>query len=252
MFYGAQMPIQNILAMEIGFTVPIIHSFRKLLPPRRLREVYIWQGDTLLSEAERIGVQEIFESRGINVRVSEHFRSTKDDFLRNYTDPTYDLVWVLCHGQYFHYEPHKSYLDLGSDIIITIEDFLAQAIPHEERRLLIVDACDGATTSLTNSPLSIGIGAAVTGMAQSLFSHGWPVDNYSSLIAGLLLATYLSEGRSYASSHFSSVSLMAKGKAAILEVITQHCKNPEILDRIENKDMDYSDFLHWGSLLYMV
>lgn len=251
LLYGTQLPLQNIMACEIGFTIPIVHSFRKPLTSRKIREVYIWQGDTLLSEYERIGLEEIFKHFDISVSFSAHYESSKDEFLKNYTDPKFDLVWIICHGQYFHHESHKSHLDLGSGIFLNIMDFPDLPVIANERRLLIIDACDGATTSLTNSPQSIGIGSAVIGTYQALLSHGWPVDNHSSLIMGLLLAVFLCEGANYSQAHYQTITTFRKGKKHIIEMLTQFIKNQDLLDRIENKDIDFDNFMFWGSLVYM-
>lgn len=249
--YGTQMPIQNIMAIDLGFTLPLIHSFRKPLPARRIEKVYIWEGETILAEYERIGLQEIFESFGITVVYDAHHGSSKEEFLTKYADLSFDLVWIICHGQYFHHESHKSHLVLGPEMNVFIHEIPALSNESAERRLLFIDACDGATTSLSNSPQSIGIGPAMIGNQQSLLSHGWPVDNHASLVMGLIMAIFLCSGHTYAQVHYNAIVAFRKGKDEVLSIISKYVKDEEILDRIWNKEMDYDNFMFWGSPLYM-
>jgi len=249
--YGTQMAIQNIMALEIGFTLPLIHSFQAPLKKRTIREVYVWEGETILAEYERLGLEEIFSFFNIKVAYSSHHTAKQTDFLHNYSNPKYDLVWIICHGQYFHHEAHKSHLVLGSGFNLNIQDIPNAPTQDDGRRLLFIDACDGATTSLSNSPQSIGIGPAMIGRHQSLLSHGWPVDNHSSMIMGFLIAYFLCQGISYSEAHYNSIMTFRKGKDLIIQLLSQCIKNEDILDRIRNKDLAFDNFVYWGSPIYM-
>lgn len=252
LYYGESLPIQSIIARSIGLTLPLIQSFQEPLASRPIRTVFIWQGHTNLSEIESMGLKQVFEEREIAVTLVKAEEATAADFINHYRDAKYDLFWVSCHGEFKHFEPHKSYLDLGNDISIAIDE-LAQYQPNDNgRRLLVLDACDGATTGLFNNPASIGIGAAGVNARQSLISHAWPIDDYAGLILGILLGIHLSEGLSYAEAHTATIRKFIEGREVVHQYVAARCNNQDVLERIENTRIGFDDFYYYGSLTYII
>jgi len=249
---GMQLPIQNVLSFYLGNSIPLIHSFQNPLPARKIRKVFVWQGFTQMAETERLGLEEIFKKSTIELTVCHCFESTKEDFVRHYVSPDYDLVWIVGHGEFQHQSAHVAYLDLGNEIRISIDELISIELTHVDRRLLVIDACDGATTSLFNSPAAIGIAAAVVGKSQSVMSHNWPVEDVSSLIFGLLIASYLSTGHEYSKTHYQAVSTFREGKGAVLDRLEGSIQNEDVLDRIRNRDIEHQNFYYWGSLAYII
>lgn len=251
LFYGTKLPIQAIISAEIDLVVPYIQSFHRPVAQRKIQNVLIWEGDTLLSQIECNALKNIFSLRNINFASLDHFSSSKEEFLLNYNDSIYDLVWICCHGQFNHMEAHKSYLDLGSGIHLTLEELQQQAIESDSRRLFVIDACDGATTSLINSPVALGIGSSVVNSYQSLISHQWPIDNYSALISGILLALHLSNDFDYSTALNETLKIFRTGKDEILRVMDESI-DEDVKERIERAPIDYKNFYSWGSLAYHI
>lgn len=252
LLFGIQMPIQSILSLEIGVTIPNIHSFYNPLPARKIKRIFVWSGYTQMAEYERMGIEEIFGRSGCKVIWRSCFEASKEDFIHHYGSSEYDVFWILGHGQFIRHAAHTSYLDLGNEIQITIDELKAITLTHDQRRLLVIDACDGATNALANSPASIGIGTSVVCQKQSLISHNWPVENVPSLVMGLLLATFLSQGHSYSEAHHNATRIFYEGKQASLNHLRMFIENTEVLERIENNDFDYQNFYYWGSMTYII
>jgi hypothetical protein len=252
LFYGIQLPIQSIISKELKIIIPLIQSFEKPNKQRKINKVLIWDGDTMLSQIECIGINDIFQNKGIETVVLNFETSSKQDFLENYYSDDYDLIWICCHGEFDHWATHKSYLNLGNEIHLNLEELDSSHISTKNRRLVVLDACDGATTSLINSPLSLGIGSALVCSEQSLISHQWPIDNYSALISGTILATYLSDNLDYSESLNNTINLFYSGKELTIERVKQYCNQEEVIDRIENTTIDFKNFYSWGSLVYLV
>ena len=250
--YGVQLPIQPIIAKEANLLLPIIQSYETPAPSRKIKKVLLWQGSPQLSETECKALKDIFDQKSIECKVINYKESNKAEFLSNYNDKTFDLIWICCHGAFNHSEPHKSYIDLGNGIEISIEELSTQKLNHNERRLLIIDACDGATTSLINSPVSIGIAASVINSKQSVISHQWPIDNYSALISGTLLGVFLSEGITYGDALKKTIQTFCLGKETIIDIIKGNCNNSEIIERIDNSSIDFQNFYSWGSLAFFI
>ncbi len=252
LLFGAQLPLQSILTVDTGTTIPLIHSFYDPLPANKIRKIFIWQGFTQMAEYERLGLEEIFRLDACEVTFANCWESTKDDFLMHYSKSDYDLVWILGHGQFNHQSAHLAYLDLGNEISVSIDELISAPLTHAGRRLLIIDACDGANSALSNNPASIGIAASAVGKRQSVMSHHWPIEDILGLILGLLVASYLTSGRDYARAHHDAVVKFREGKPSALEHLSTYIKNQEVLDRIQNRDIDHSNFYYWGSLSYII
>lgn len=250
--YGSQIPIQSIISKELNVLLPIIQSFEKPNMQRVIRKVLIWEGETNLSQTECNSISNIFNKKNIETNKLCFQSSSKEEFLENYNDDSYDLIWICCHGQYNHMEAHKSYLDLGNNIHLNLEDLNSNLLKTTNRRLIMVDACDGATTSLINSPLSIGIGSTLVSSKQSLISHNWPIDNYSALISGVILASFLSDRLEYGDALNETINLFYSGKVNVIERIRQYCDIIDVIDRIENSTIDFQNFYSWGSLTYLI
>jgi CHAT domain-containing protein len=250
--YGTQLAMQPIISKEIGLTLPIIHSFYEPLKAKELKRVFVWQGYTQLAELHRIGVEEVFKSFNVEVIWLTCFDSNKEEFLEHYSGEDYDIFWILGHGEFMHHESHNSYIDLGNEIKVTITEVSSIQFQSTERRLLILDACDGATTSLANNPAAIGLGSSMVSAHQSLISHGWPVENVSSMILGIILSIFLGQGYTYSEAHQKTISKFYEGKDNVLELFRQFNINEDIIERIVNKDFDYSNFYYWGSLVHVI
>jgi hypothetical protein len=251
LYYGSQLPIQTIITRETGITFPLIQSFYKPMPAREIRKVLIWQGHTILSETQSAGVKEIFETEGVGVTVLVAAESSKEEFFDHYQCPDFDVIWIICHGEFNHYKPHASYLELGNDISVNLDELIYVPANLNQRRLMVLDACDGASTSLFNSPASIGLGANMVNAQQSLLSHFWPIYDYAGLILSILLAINLSRREDYRTAHSKTVLLFAKGKEAVLDFVRAECQNQDVLERIENTSLDFQNFYYWGSLGYL-
>jgi hypothetical protein len=261
LYSSYQIPLQTLLIKYFGIGISINQSFTEPLKSRKISNVLIWQGDCFLSETECNVVQEIFENAGIKVKRLSFHSSTKAEFIENYRMNAYDLVWVSCHGEFDHYHPQNSYLVLDqdkgpddTDNHITYEELNTTVIAElKERRLLVLNACDGATTSLTNSPISIGLGASMANKNQSLISHQWPIDDLAGTIYGIILSHHLTKEFDYLEAYRKTVLEFLKGRNHILSLIQSISKNQDIIDRINNKeDIPLDLIYYWGSLSFII
>jgi len=252
LFYGIQLPIQSIISKELNILLPIIQSFEKPLEQRKINRVLIWEGENILSQIECNVIIDIFNKKGIkNIRLFFQ-SSSKKEFLKYYNDDSFDLIWICGHGEFNHMEAHKSFLNLGNGIHLNLDELNSNSLKITDRRLIVVNACDGATSSLINSPLSLGIGSALVCSKQSLISHQWPIDNYSALISGVLLASFLSDGLNYSEALNQTINLFYSGKENVLERIKQYCEDSDVIDRIEATSINFQNFYSWGSLALLI
>ncbi|MCD6065860.1 MAG: hypothetical protein K0S33_686 [Bacteroidetes bacterium] len=254
-FYSAlQFPLQALIVKYQAIALPITLSFMDPLKETSVTRVLVWQGDCMLSELECDVVQEIFEKRGVTVTRFNWHNATKAEFIAEYQQDKYDIVWISCHGEFDHYYPENSFLVLNreeatNDTNVISYGELITDLKSNNRRLLVLNACDGATTSLTSSPVAIGLGASMVNRNQSLISHQWPIDDLAGMTYGIILAYYLTETDSYVEAYKRTVLEFLKGKESIISFIKKVSTNVEVIDRLENRqDIDLSLIYYWGSL----
>ncbi|MCC8407674.1 CHAT domain-containing protein [Mucilaginibacter sp. UR6-1] len=253
-----QLPLQALFLKYAKAGLPIVQSFRKPYSTKSISKILMWQGDCNMSEYECDGVQEIFEKAGAKV---DRFNWYEDDqalFLKAYHEKDYNLVWISCHGQFDHFRPHLSYLLMnrakedGSPNKIPLADLNYISSSSDGRRLLVLNACDGATTTLINSPGSIGFGASLVTGGQSLISHQWPIDDYAGLILGLLLGIALSEGYDYQQSFNDTLEHFFSGQDKIVDRFKSYISNNDLYDRIEySAKIQYDNLFYYGSFTYL-
>ncbi|QJD96142.1 CHAT domain-containing protein [Mucilaginibacter robiniae] len=253
-----QLPLQALFLKYTGVTVPLIQTFRIPHPIRTIKKVLVWQGDLPMSQYECDGLQQIFKQHGIEVCRYNWYEHTATDFAVAYQNDSFDLIWMSCHGQFDHFKPHDSYLVLNrdageiSDQTLALKDLVYERPQSTGRRLLALNACDGATTTLLNSPGSVGFGAALASPAQSLLSHQWPIDDYAGLITGLLLGISLADKNPYLISYQNALSIFLQGQEAVVEELKKHLDDSELFDRIAySAKVDYDNLYYYGSLTYM-
>lgn len=218
----------------------------------------MWQGDLPMAQYECDGLQEIFRAKGSEVVRYNWYEHTSSDFAKAYQDDSFDLVWISCHGQFDHFLPHTSYLVLNRDTgdipeqKLFLKDLEYQRPVELGRRLLALNACDGATTTLLNSPGSVGFGSSLVSPAQSLLSHQWPIDDYAGLLLGLLIGISLANGHNYIIAYEKSLTIFLKGQQAVVDVLKQHLDENELFERIEySAKVIYDNLYYYGSMTYL-
>lgn len=247
--YGTMLPIQSMITKQLGITLPVIHSHQQPLPQRQIVKVCIWQGETQLAEQEQAGLSAVFASAGILVEIMVAAGSTKANFLDHYHNPDFDVFWIISHGQYDHYTPHNSYLDLGNGIHIKAAE-LDYRNEKAERRLLLLDVCDGSTITMNNNFFARGIGPSLVNSHQSLIAHCWPVADLAAMAYGLLIANSLSQQFPFAKAHANSLLLLSQGREKVISFLEALWPDMEALERLHNSGLDFENFYYWGSLNY--
>jgi len=253
-----QLPLQALFLKYVGVVLPLIQTFRIPHTARKIKKVLIWQGDLPMAQYECEGLQQIFEKQQIEVSRYNWYEHTATDFANAYQDDLFDLVWMSCHGQFDHFRPHNSYLVLNRDMgdipeqTLSLEELVYERAEDKGRRLLALNACDGATTTLLNSPGSVGFGAALASPAQSLLSHQWPIDDYAGLMLGLLLGIALANGRSYLEAYQDTLVTFLQGQKVVVAELKKSFDNPELFDRIAySAKVEFDNLYYYGSVTYM-
>jgi len=250
--YNYRRALQPMMISELGFTFPILQSFKNPLPPRQIKNVLVWRGLSNMPDVECDGIKLIMEKKGVNVTILDGYVCSVQDFIDHYNSPLFDVIFVCGHGQYKPGEPHESYIQLHENKELNIADLSKLRLDINERRLLFLNICDGASSVLKNGPQGISISQNLVNDNQSVMSHVWPVSPRCAMIMNWILAGLLLDGNDYLSIYTQMVLLIKDGKAGMLEFLSRYTSESDMLDRITYSDENYSLFYYWGSLTYAI
>lgn len=245
---STQLPVQSIMLKKLGYTMPNMVSFQDPFPDRDVKKVCIIANGSLTSELEKNEVIKVFQSKNLWIDVYDDISII--DFIKSY-QMDYDIFWISAHGEYDHTSPDNSFLKIGEqniDIKLIYNIFLS----FDNRRLLFLNLCDGATTMPHNGAISdIGLGSCLAENRQAVVSHLWPIDPMAALAFGVLYAIGISNGLSFFLSYEYAVNIMIEGSEKIIyEMETNNISN-DVMNRIRNTQLDFDNICYWGALTFL-
>ena len=249
---GVQHPIQSLMIKVLDKTLPICTSFEKSNPCRQIKKALLWCYGTRTSDLEYSLVKKMMESAGIVVDEINILETSKADFISRYSSASYDLIWVGTHGEFEHYKPHESKIDIHPDGKIELREIMGLIPNTESQRLLFLNICDGATASTLNAVYDIGFGASLANRNQAVLSHIWPIEIVNSFIYGVLFAHFLIIGNSFIEAYTNTVKAFLKGKGNINEALLSYIELDEELGYYLDKlDEDVgNNIYYWSSGAY--
>ncbi len=246
---GVQHPIQALLTKEAGVSLPIAVSFEKPLPQRAVKNILLWCFGTRTSDPERVLVERIFHKAGIQVESVDILSVSKYDFMQKYSSAEYDVVWVATHGEYEHFAPHRSRIEILNGVHVEVGEIFDAEPKVSHQRLLFLNICDGATVASYNALYDIGIGASLCNKNQAVLSHIWPIEVDYALVFALLYANYIAKGDSFFLAQQNTVKTILAGKDAIKGTLKEYeFINEELIDRIDSEVP--KNIYYWGSSAY--
>jgi hypothetical protein len=250
---GAQHPLQPLFLAEAGIGWPLVASFQRPHPDRRVRRVGVWRGGSFYDEIEAQAIRLRLEQHGVDVDLIEIGGDAVESFRRSYCSHDYDVFWVIAHGHYDHWDPHRAYIQLSANAgdRIYLEELVTLPVPTGARRLLVLDICDGGTAATFAGAPRLGIGPVLAGPDQAAVSHLWPVFQLSLAAFGAFLAVGLTKHQDFWSAFRYAVTRMNAPKAEIEEALRGdlpgECDLPE---RFHNRSVDSENVYHWGSPVF--
>lgn len=140
-------PLSQLVVAAGGPPLPLTMSFEQPGSDRPLRRAEIWFGDLLFAQEEAIMVSRILEVQGVYVEMVDASRAGATRFRESYLDAELDLLWVASHAEFGHWQPDQTALVLASDKHVSLHEFAYLRPPGGDRRLLVLNACDGAAAA---------------------------------------------------------------------------------------------------------
>lgn len=246
-------PIQATQLLNWGRTWPIASSLARPQRDRVARKALLWGGGDAISASMELNMVEHALTRaGIQICRPTPETYTRELFLELYRKDEFDIVWIASHGEFNHWRPHEVQLELARDVpSVGLQDLWGIAPETDERRLFVLNVCDGARFADPGLLPRVGLAPGLATGCQATISHLWPVRPYPSAAFGVLLAHFISMGLRYFEAYVSALQSLRKPApdvAADLERL--YSGRFELIERLEMHQSDFSLIETWGSAAF--
>ena len=242
-------PIQALFLKELNVSLPLSVSCRKPNNDRNLNKALIYANGVMTLDYELNEVTRMLEDAGVACHTIK--TDAKEKFLELYSSETYDLIWIIAHGEYDQYQPHQSRIPTELSGSISIQDLMLFDARDDSRRLLVLNICSGANGAMLGGMMDLGIGPLLSNNHQAVISHLWPVSMWQPVIFGSLLAGNLAKHGTYFDSFTETVRTYSAGVNQIVLKLQQlDCSN-EVIRHAECIGNDWTNIFHWGSPVFL-
>ncbi|MDA1617281.1 CHAT domain-containing protein [Bacillus cereus group sp. TH204-1LC] len=231
-------PILPLIVNSTKNTYSVSLGTSTVSESKEIKKALIWSdpdGSLPTSSFEVEALMNIFTKHGIDFEIYEGTQCTKTLFLEKYSDPEFDLIWIISHGEFNSDNPPFSLLHVSESEQVTAWELQERTPSEGNSRYLILNACQsGAAGTRFNSMGFLGIGPAITNEFQKVLGHLWVVDSLASAVLGTLTLNSLLEGNSLSFSLKNASNIMSKGNQIIAENICNISPDLQIIDRVQN------------------
>lgn len=247
-------PIQAIQISRGAHSAPILASLRKPFPDRKVRRVAIWSGaGSLTEEIERELVAATFRKGGADVEVVTAQDASVGDFLKLYEESSFDVIWLMSHGNFEHYSPKRASLVVDSrGGEVGISELLTRIPNLQHRRLLVLNVCDGGRFEELGVLPRVGIAPSAASASQATVSHLWPVHGISAAAFGVVFANHLMLEPCFFDAFTRTLSDLHAHKANLADLVRNSAGGDtnQLTDRIDRSNIDFTNLAHWGSSVF--
>lgn len=247
-------PIQAMQVSCGARSAPIVASLRKPRPDRKVRRVAIWSGaGSMTEEIERELVAATFRKGGAYVEVVAAKDASIGDFLNLYDENSFDVIWLMSHGTFEHFSPKNASLVVDSSgKEVGIAEILTRTPNFSDRRLLVLNVCDGGRFEELGILPRVGVAPAAVSASQATVSHLWPVHGISAAAFGVVFASHLASQPSFFDAFTRTLEALYVHKGNLANLVRHSAGGDasQLVDRIERSNIDFTNIAHWGSSVF--
>jgi hypothetical protein len=246
-------PVQFLMQKGLETCWPLGISLKKAKLDKAVVKVCLWCGaGSLTEQIESETLTKILEASGIEVTLFKSDQTTKRRFINIYQDNQFDVIWVMSHGEFDHWKTGEISIEIGKEEFLSLDEAMKLSVPDDNnRRLLFLNICDGATHSSTEGLERLGFAPALASSLQCVISHLWPITSWSAATFGVIYCSYLTTEGDFFSAFKSTLRVMANGNNAVhgrLAELSSH--SDKLRDRLNNQDNNFDLMAHSGSSVF--
>lgn len=245
-------PLVPLVHSRLGVAWPIVTSFEEPETDRPVQRALIWSYGSYTSAHEARAVAAILEAANVECEVMADKELSREEFLRFYTDSSFDLVWVSAHGMFDPTEPHQAHIEISNDHseAMLLSELIRHPVVGHGRRLLFLNICLGASVAVTEAPPRLGLAAMLASAKQAVVSHMVEVRSDVALVFGVCAAIPLARGESFISAFNHALDAVRLDQHAAVELVAGAAPQCEELigwlrNRIDWIELD--DIRTWGT-----
>lgn len=161
----------------------------------------------------------------------------------------YNTFYISCHGEYNHWgNGSEDKIVFSESSEITIQTINKCSTRHKEKRNIILNICDGATSTISCIPYNRGMAPAFARGHQTVISHLWPVSSVYACAFGLLNLYFLKSMTAIDAAR-ETFDILNSDAPVILRKIRSLSPSFEVLANYLSKaDFNMKDFKNIGSV----
>jgi CHAT domain-containing protein len=209
--------------------------------------------DLTLSDAslEKEALEYILNENNIEYEVYTGPECSKELFIEKYSDESFDLIWLMCHGNFNFDNPFESSLTISSESDINILELENLAPERDLKRLLVLNACQSGCSSIRYDSMGFsGLGPSLSNPSQSVIGHLWLAQSFAASIIGAVLMHNLMDEREYGFALNKTLQLVTKDKEELLGGLKKITySDSQVVKSLTERNIDLRRLMFWGSLV---
>lgn len=251
-FQSKPYPFQSIQLKLLNNTWPLTASFLKPRKDEKIERVALWSGAQSATEEIEIKIlEQIFGKVGISVDIFNSHTSTIEEFRSLYSNDSYQVIWVMSHGEYDHFASKAASIQISNDTFINLDDLLTVSVSNQARRLLFLNVCDGATHPGNELIPRLGFAAALARDNQATMSNLWPVEGRATAAFGAVYAIHLAKGFSFFEAYKNTILNFINDSDAIPDLIDDFLDgSSDLTDRLRATDIQFQQLDVYGAVAF--
>lgn len=242
-------PLTALISQNLNREISILVEGEQI-ENSKIKKALIWcdPGSNLFdAHLEKEALEFILNNNGIEFDVFTCNECTKEEFINRYSSDEYDLIWLMCHGNFDFDIPSNSSLNVGPDEYVNLNQLIYKIPERDKKRILVLNACQSGCSSIRYNAMGfVGLGPGLTNKYQSVVGHLWPVDSFAAGVFGTLLVNELASGNPWDLSLNNSIRIMSSGIKEI-QKNTKDISNLSIVNSLNNRHIDWSKMVYWSS-----
>ncbi|WP_431673651.1 CHAT domain-containing protein [Rhizobium leguminosarum] len=243
-FPSGPEPVQATLS-KVGLPAPLEISFEQARPSRPIRRVAIWAGGHWHEAFELDAISHVARRAGWTVDVHQIENPTPADLRNFYEDRNADVAWVISHGAHDPFAVRGTGLHLRDESLVDLEELRSWTIPHDGRRLLVLNSCSGASAQGRGGLARIGLAQSLVSRFQAVLGHLWPVHWTAGLAFGAALAAALETDPIEAA--VLQAAKLLQNPAELMGFLEDRFEGCDgLLDRLRRSSEDLTSMTNWG------
>lgn len=237
--------IENRFYVSTGYSSPNVQKIKKAL-------IWLNSEGLSISNFEYEEIIKLLNEYDIEFDTFRDVENSKDIFLEKYADESYDLIWVISHGQFNFENPPYSYFYISPNEIVSSWELQNIEINRTTKRHLILNTCYSGCVDVRHQSMGfIGLAPSLTNKTQNVVGHLWFVRDLASAVFGTLFLSHLLEGKGMSESLSLTLVNMQNDNYFISELLESIADDNQLIDRVRYTSLQLKEpFYSMSALMF--